>query len=78
MSERVPIKHAGMTPGCSDHYNDDTGQSWNHYSGTIDSHDVQAEKMNSKDNDGVHKWYKPGSGEMGQTTSDERERNWNR
>ena len=78
MSERVPIPHAGMTPGFSKKASDDSGQTWTHFSGTRESHDVQAEKMNSKDNDGVHKWYKPGSGEMGQTTSAERERDWNR
>ena len=76
MSDRVRIPHSGITPGCKDHYQDSTGQSWNHYSGTSESHDVQAEKMNSKDNDGVHKWYKPGSGEMGQTTSGIRQRDW--
>jgi hypothetical protein len=60
--------------GTSERYKDSTGDSWSNFSGSKDSHDVQADKLNSKNTDGVHAWYKPKSGEQGSTSSGYRQR----
>lgn len=45
---------------------DSTGVSWDNYSGTKSSHDVQANQLNSKDMDGNHSFYSPKTGVQGQ------------
>ena len=45
---------------------DSTGVSWTNYSGTKDSHDIEANQFNSKDIEGNHTFYSPKSGVQGQ------------
>ncbi len=45
---------------------DSDGVSWNNYSGTKSSHDIEANQFNSKDMDGNHTFYSPKSGVQGQ------------
>ena len=45
---------------------DSTGVSWSNFSGTKDSHDVEANQLNTKDRKGNHTFYSPKSGVQGQ------------
>ena len=49
---------------------------WSNFSGTKESHDVQADKMNVKREDGTHDWYNPRTGEQGEALGSERQRDW--
>ena len=44
---------------------DSDGYSWTNYSGYKESHDVEADQMNSKDYEGNHTFYSPKSGHQG-------------
>ena len=45
---------------------DSSGVSWNNYSGTKQSHDGQANQLNSKDRDGNHQFYNTRTGIEGE------------
>ena len=59
---RMPSDHT--TSGGSKR-KDSSGYSWNNYTGTKVSHDVQADQLNSKDYSGNHTFYSPKSGRQG-------------